>query len=186
MKFEPEDRLLLRRHLAEGRSLALPGRDGRGAGHQMEADHRNGQAVDDRVGIVRDIYHRQDRPPDQVEGVDQVAAPAIEATLRGQDREKVAVFLPATQQLRFQIPAATLSDESHRQQFAVRAQRIGTRPLEKRCESHPNVVDNGVRPQAKIVEVSYHRGILRSDRWCVEFQQSYTGAVSYTHLTLPT
>jgi len=119
VQLEAEDRLLFRRHFAVCgfKSSPITCR----AGHKIELNDWQGQAINHTLPILSYIQAFQDRFADQVEGVHQVSPTTIETALRWDVRKQIAVFSPLTQHFRFQVPAATFANQSHAQQLTVAA-----------------------------------------------------------------
>jgi hypothetical protein len=80
----------------------------------------------------------------------------VEAALRRNDREQVAVFLLMVQHFGFHMPTTAFANQCHSDQFTVTA--LGLWPWSADCASDflKNVIYDRVHPQAKIIKVVYH------------------------------
>jgi hypothetical protein len=146
----------------------------------MELQNRHRQAIDDYLPIGRCLHQLQQHPTDEVEGRHQVPSSPIEATLRRQVGEEIAMLLPVAQQGGFHIPSPALPDQGQGEQFAVRAaggSRTGT--AKERRELLPDIIHDHERPQAKVIKVGYHHmasGVVRSGS---QSKPSYSGVLWY-------
>jgi hypothetical protein len=102
----------------------------------------------------------QDHLPNEIESLHQAASTPIETTLARDHWKQITMLLPMTEHFGFHIPAATLANQRHRQQFTIRTLRRWTGSLEKRSYLEPNIIYHYVHPSTKIVEVIYHWSVL--------------------------
>ncbi len=158
MQLVAKDGLLLRAAMAEGGPGDLP-LDAR-LRHVGELDDRDGQAIDDALGVLGEVKDLHNRLAHQIDDLRQVAATAIEARAFGLLREEIAMLAPAAEQDRFLIPAAAFADNRHRDQLGVRAGRRWTRAGDVRGQRSKQVADEHVHPGAQVVEIGYHRSHL--------------------------
>ncbi len=128
---------------------------------------RHGQAIDDAGDVLGHIQHAQAGTADEIANEHQVAAPSIEAALRGQTREQGTMLAPQARQLGFHVGAAALADERQGDQLTSAARRGGrTGLVQVRLQLLPDVIHDGLNPQAESVEIGYHHGVLPDDGDC--------------------
>ena len=130
----------------------------------MKLHNFHRQTVDQALPVLGNIQPAEHNAANEIDRLCQIASPAVEAALTGQARKEISVFSPVAEHLGFHFPSATLADQDHRDQLTIAACRR-RRPwsFEQRSDLQPDVVDNGVHPCAKIVEIGYHVSVL----WCV-------------------
>jgi hypothetical protein len=138
----------------------------RRTGDEMKLNHWNRQTINQALSIPAQIQTAQDDQADQVGGLHQVPPPPIEPALGRDMRKEMLVLFPATQHIRFHVPATAFTNQAHRNQLAIRAFRFRPGPRTKRSYLLPYVVYNYKNPDAKILKIRYHQIVLRLARWC--------------------
>lgn len=154
--------LLFRDRFAVGGIKGFPIRARRG--NEMKLQRRDRHTIDQALVILAQIQTTQDNLSDQIDRLHQISSSPIEPTLRRNARKQVSVFFPIAQQFRFHMPAATFSDQSHRNQLAIPAFRFRPGTFEKRSDRFPNIIHDDKYPGAKILKVRYHQNVLRLAR----------------------
>ena len=153
MQFVPKDRLLLGGACAKGRAMRRP--LGTGLRGMVQLDH--GQAIDNALGVLRDIQHGQDRAAQQGQRILEIAAATIEARATRQVRKEVPMVLPPRDHVGFLVPATPFADQRDRQQFGVTAHGCRARTIKERGERQVQIADQYVHPRAKIGEIGDHQ-----------------------------
>lgn len=157
-----KESLLFRDRFAVGGIKGFPIRARRG--NQMKLQRRDRHTINQALIILAQIQTMHDHLSDQVDRLHQIPSSPIEPALRRNTRKQVPVFFPTAQQFRFHMPAATFSDQSHRNQLAIPAFRFRPGPFEERSNLFPGIIHHDKYPGAKILKVRYHQGVLRLAR----------------------
>ena len=130
----------------------------------MKLHHFHRKTIDQALPVLGNINQTEHYASNEVEGLCQIASPAVEAALTGQARKQVFVFSPVAEHLCFHLPSATFAYQDHRHQLAIAARRrCRPWPPEQRRDFQPDIVYYGIHPCAKIIEIGYHILVL----WCV-------------------
>ncbi len=154
MQFVAKDRLLLGRYLAKVRSPRPPASGIVRPRHEMKSDHGHGQTVHHALPVMG----RGERGE---HATAQGATPAVETGTIRLVGKKIAMPCPLTNVFGFAVPAQTLADHKHGEQFAVAARRLLTARLEGGGQGVVVIVNRHVQHQAQVREVRYHHGVLR-------------------------
>ena len=173
MEFEAKECLLLGRTGAKGGSMRGPFCTR--LRRMIKLDNGQWQTIDNTVGILCHIQHRQDRPSQQRQRILKIAAAAIEARAARQVRKQVLIGLPAGDEIGFPVPATTFSDKRHRQQFGITTARFWAGAVKIGGEGREGIADQDVHPGAKIGKVGYHQGgpPVREMVWKPLFRTSF-------------
>jgi len=159
LQFVAINRLFFGRDFAEGRTMLGPVTTS--LGHQMEADGRHGQAVDDTHRLLRHIQDPQDATADEIEDRHEVASSPIEAALRGKLGKQGAMVAPETQHLGLHVMPATFADDRHCDDFAVAGRRrLRTGAVQEWVKLLADLIHDVIDPQAKVIKILYHHGVL--------------------------
>ena len=103
-----------------------------------------------RYRIPGHIKCVQQLAANRVEDRHQVASPPVEAALRGQAWEQVAVLAPLAEQVGFEVPAATFANTGHGNQLTVTpGGRRGSWSTQARCETLEDDINMKVDLQQK-------------------------------------
>jgi hypothetical protein len=118
----------------------------------MKLHHRHWQRVYTALTVSSYIEYMQHHLPDQIESVHQPSPASVEAALRRDVREQVAMPPPFRNQRQLGVPPLALPNQAHAHQFAVRAARWRTWTREEMADLPVGIFHEAVHPQTEIVK----------------------------------